>query len=314
MTLHRSFIGGAITAGIITLVFLAPRTEPLDVGARLRDAGRLPALAETTEPTRTVPSTNLNAVESAPETLGGDDLARNSLRRDTVFGTDPLTLAVQQNRGARSSGVEVDAHEDNEATFEGETKPISEPECWQLTSNLPQSFYTVIQDKEQVFSGESSARIESMSSRAQFGTLSQTINASAFAGKRIEFSAFVRLEGVVRGVSLWVLATDAAGGITVSQRLDWIPGSLDWHSRNIVVDVPVQSVALTYAFNILGEGTLWVDAARVAALDGASAPNGRRGSLVAPDVASLPVSSLNTDFEAWDTDSGQQRHCAAEAA
>jgi hypothetical protein len=322
MKLRRAFYlfaGGAIAASIIVAAFLAPETDTLEIGAALPNADRLPVLAETTEPARSVRSeTNRNAVERATETIGGDDLVRDPLWRDTVVGTGTLTSASQQNRSSRSSVMVVEVHAESGAALEGATKPISEPACWRLTSNLPENFYSVTQDNEQALSGESSARMESTSSRAQFGTLSQTIDASAFAGKRIEFSAFVRLEGVSGGVSLWVLATDVAGGITVSQRLDWIPGSLDWHSRSIVVDVPLQSVALTYAFNLLGEGKLWVDDAHIAALGtvatmppAATARAGHRGSLVAPEVASLPVSSFNTDFEVWDTGNTLHPDCAA---
>ena len=317
-------IFSAIVVGILLLTFFAPFGEYSnggDVSGLSDGTPRQPVLSEATTATRNnVPGRN-SELSGEPERSVGDDIAGVSSGRSAADPTPgPGNL---QDRPA-SDSLRDDAEskvEDRETTPELEVEPGSELPCWRLTSNLPENYYTVSQDREEAFSGESSARIDSVSSNAQFGTLSQTINAAAFAGKRVEFSAFLKFEDVSRGVSLWVIATDAAGNITVSQRLNWVPGTFDWHSRNIIVDVPIESVALSLAVNILGEGTLWVDDARIVDVGPSadltfperSSGNGWKGKSAPPDAGSLPDSTWNMDFETWDADNAVQRPCLAEA-
>jgi hypothetical protein len=259
----------------------------------------------------------VEVIANLSDRSGENRSGKDSTLQDVVVGSS--AQANVHSAPEPSSKNRPPDRSDDAGTTKDESHPDSKAACWQLSSNLPERYYSVDQDKEQAFDGESSARITSTSSKAQFGTLSQTINAAAFAGKRVEFSAFIRFENVTSGVSLWVFATDVAGSITVSQRLDWVSGSHDWYSRSIVVDIPGESVALTYAFNISGEGTLWVDDARIAAVgEGVAATfppatlvNGQAGSLAPPNLASLPTSAANTDFEAWKFGDGEQLSCGA---
>jgi hypothetical protein len=324
MRKHRPlyvFVVGSIVATIAVTVYIASIRVQSDLGAQPEDAT---GWSVATRPSASaIPSeADFDGAGELPERVGANGVTENPGSQIAVLGTaDSADSRSRPTSGRLNDGAELGAADKGESVLEVEPAPNSELPCWQLTSNLTENYYTVDQDTEVVFSGESSARISSISNEAQFGTLSQTVSAAAFAGKRVEFSAFLKFENVSRGVSLWVLATDAAGNITVSQRLNWVPGSFDWHSRSIVVDVPIESVALRYAVNITGEGTLWVDDARIVAVDSlvavtfpdASPPNGWRGNLASPEARSLPSSSQNTDFEIWDAGENEQRACAAEA-
>jgi hypothetical protein len=168
-------------------------------------------------------------------------------------------------------------------------------------------YYAIARDDREVWNGSSSARFFAFDDRAQHGILQQTLSAGAFAGRRLEFSAFLKTESAILGVKVWLIAVDSRGTIVAENGTDWLRGTLDWHPQTVVADIPAEAVAITLAFRVLGRGTLWVDRAEVAtvARDGSAAAAGtvtpNRGFLPSPSNA-LPTAPQNLDFEVWDGD------------
>jgi hypothetical protein len=165
-------------------------------------------------------------------------------------------------------------------------------------------YYAVARDEAQVWNGSSSARFSAFDDRAQHGLLQQTISARAFAGKRLQFSAFIKTEAAVAGVKVWLIAVDSRGKIVAESAMEWLTGTLDWHARSVVADIPAEAAAITLAFRVLQRGTLWVDRAEVVtvAREANAAPVGvvtpNAGVLPRPSPA-LPTAPHNLDFEAW---------------
>lgn len=266
-----------------------------------------------------------DATSGVPTQIAADSAGQENRREsvevasqpDSAFNPSVLGAIQAPEEGERITNATSQSEADDSENIEKESRK-SEPACWLQYTNLPENYYTVDQDQDEVFAGESSVRFGSISENAQWGSLWQSINAAAYAGKRVEFSAFLKFQDAAPGVSLYVMTTDANGSITGGGQLDWISGSMDWHSRSLVLDIPSDSAALTYAFNILGQGTLWVDDARIVPVgDGVELTypergprNGGGGIASRPDIGSLPDSPLNTDFEIWDVES---EHCSSSA-
>jgi hypothetical protein len=164
-------------------------------------------------------------------------------------------------------------------------------------------YYAIARDDREVWNGSSSARFFAFDDRAQHGILQQTLSAGAFAGRRLEFSAFLKTESAILGVKVWLIAVDSRGTIVAENGTDWLRGTLDWHPQTVVADIPAEAVAITLAFRVFAVGR----SGRVAtvARDGSAAAAGtvtpNRGFLPSPSNA-LPTAPQNLDFEVWDGD------------
>jgi hypothetical protein len=170
-------------------------------------------------------------------------------------------------------------------------------------------YYAVARDERVVWNGTSSARFSASDDRAQHGMLQQTVSASAFAGKRIEFSAVLKTESATLGAKVWLIAVDARGMIVAESGSSWLPGTRDWHRQSIVAAIPPHAAAITFAFRMLGRGMLWVDDAKIAAVasdgtvDAVATVTVNAGFLPAPSTT-LPTTPQNLDFEVWDGETG----------
>jgi hypothetical protein len=111
----------------------------------------------------------------------------------------------------------------------------------------------------------------------------------------------MKTDAAMSGVNQWLWAVDSNGKFVATQRLDWVRGTLDWHRRAIVADVPDSAAAVIFGFSILGRGTLWVDDARVSGARAdapITAPRTQLGQILPPSASLLPV-PRNLDFESW---------------
>jgi hypothetical protein len=248
-----------------------------------------------------------SAVERQPETSAPVTL-NGALAATAVAAVGNRAAVARQEPAALDHRP---AEDPNEANAEDQRDPGADddgsvPYCWVAISNLPEMYYAAARDRREVWSGDSSARFFALDDRAQHGLLQQTVDARAFAGKRLEFSAFIRTEAAVSGVKVWLIAVNSQGLIVAESGSDWLKGTLDWHSRAIVADIPADAAAITFALRMLGRGTLWVDDARIAnAADGGSggpvaagAVSPNRGFWPSPS-ATLPTAPQNLDFETW---------------
>lgn len=310
-----------MTAGIVVSVYFGRSDESPDSdGSSVQSVNDDLPQAQETGDRRSNDATSGVSTQNAggsADQEGRRESVKVSSQPDSAFSSSDFGVIQAPEDSERIANAASQSESDDSENIAKESRE-AEPACWLQSTNLPENYYTVDQDQDEVFAGKSSVRFGSNSENAQWGSLWQSINAAAYAGKRVEFSAFLKFQDAAPGVSLYVMTTDANGVITGGGRLDWISGSMDWHSRSLVLDIPSDSAALTYAFNILGQGTLWVDDARIVTVGDAveltyperNPRNGRGGIALAPDVGSLPGAPLNTDFEIWGVDS---EHCHSPA-
>ncbi len=128
----------------------------------------------------------------------------------------------------------------------------------------------------------------------RFATLMQSIDAGAFVGRTLRFSAELRTEDAGRG-ALWMRVDAAAGGrhlrLDNMQRRSTdgpLEGTAGWLTRSVALDVPEAAGAIHYGVMLSGGGRLW---ARRVALEAADPTE-------ATDDSPLPRRPTNLGFGA----------------
>jgi hypothetical protein len=182
------------------------------------------------------------------------------------------------------------------------------PAEWLLRGSAPRN-YDLRSDRDQVWSGAASALLKSHEKNISpllGGSLMQTTIAEPYIGKRVELSAYLRAEDTRAGtVFLWFRAVDANNILLVSEntRASAPKVTEEWTRYNIVADVPWSATEVGYGVTLLGKGALWIDDAKIEAVDKAAIAltrTGVRQTGVAVQVASqngpLPRPS-NLGFE-----------------
>lgn len=182
------------------------------------------------------------------------------------------------------------------------------PAGWMFTGDNPDG-YVAQRDAEVRRTGTASGHLGAESETVTgFATLLQMLQSSAYAGRRVRFSAYV-LTTDVRRAGLWlrvdgpstVLAFDNMGDRPIS-------GSHEWRQYSVVLDVPRRAVGLAFGVMLSGPGDVWIDDVRlevvgtdVATTRPASPPGfGRHPQDSATTVARyarLPASPRNLGFE-----------------
>jgi len=175
------------------------------------------------------------------------------MQRHTVFALASITLFVVQHAGS------------------ADTSAL--PSHWFISSQNPGEgarYYVGRVDHATVYSGLASGVLASTTSEANVsGTLMQQARASAYSGRTIVFSAYLKTRDVSRGTGLWLRA-DAANGLVVAFKNAWsrsqvgqiLRGSTEWRKVELVIDVPSSAVALAYGVQMSGPGTVWIDHVR----------------------------------------------------
>jgi hypothetical protein len=109
--------------------------------------------------------------------------------------------------------------------------------------------------------GKRSAYLKSTStSPKNFVNLMQLFRAEDYRGKRLRLSAQVRVQGVAGAASLWMRIDGESrtlGLDNMSDRLIHSPA--DWKRQEIVLDVPPESLNVSFGVMFEGRGQAWVD-------------------------------------------------------
>jgi hypothetical protein len=185
------------------------------------------------------------------------------------------------------------------------------PAHWFISSQRPGEGarnHVAARDTTIVYSGSSSGVLKSKTSdTAASGTLMQAASVGLSRGKRIEFRAYLRCQGVTQWAGLWIRTEDAQGGVTAFRNSQTsrplagpapsIRGDHDWTPVRITIDVPNSSVAIFYGVQLIGAGTVWIDDVTFEAVGDAD----RQADGVVPVVYNTPPALLegpqNLDFE-----------------
>ncbi len=96
-----------------------------------------------------------------------------------------------------------------------------------------------------------------------FATLMQMVDASAFAGQRLQLSADLSCAHVRGAATIWMRIDDEHGrnirfDNMEDRRVDGVlQGTQDWTERRIVLNVPKGSHTLNYGLYLRGQGQCW---------------------------------------------------------
>ena len=140
--------------------------------------------------------------------------------------------------------------------------------------------------------------------------LAQSVRADAFRGKRVRLSAFLKTLRVDEGAAgLW-MRVDGAQGVLSSDFMENRPlmGNNDWAERDVVLDVPLNAVGITFGFLLSGSGEAWMDDVALDVVSTDVATTGHPGGLypeVRPATADAPPRARGSQRSAYLNAPGQ---------
>ena len=135
------------------------------------------------------------------------------------------------------------------------------PEGWLLAGNDPAS-YSMDRDSVQAYRGKPSGRLASLHASKGFGTMMQCIGPADYAGKRVQFSGYVKAREVKNWAGLW-MRVDGPGNSSHSLAFDNmqgrpIKGTGDWTRYDVVLDVAPEATGICFGILLNGEGKVWL--------------------------------------------------------
>jgi hypothetical protein len=92
-----------------------------------------------------------------------------------------------------------------------------------------------------------------------FGTLMQNFPAGTYAGHRLQFTAFVRTQGVQDWAGLWVRIDSKEFSKLANMQDRPIKGTTDWKHYGITLDVPPTAKRIAFGLWLAGTGTVWMN-------------------------------------------------------
>jgi hypothetical protein len=109
--------------------------------------------------------------------------------------------------------------------------------------------------------GKASGFIKAKADDAKgFATMMQTFKADDYRGKRLRLSGYVKTDKIGNWSGLWMRIgseTKMVGFDNMQDRK--IQGTSDWKKYEIVLDVPKESVNISFGILSAGKGQAWVD-------------------------------------------------------
>jgi hypothetical protein len=154
--------------------------------------------------------------------------------------------------------------------------------------------YETYPDTKETYSGTASAYLAPISPGSAGDVyLVKMVNRPELAGKRVRFSAYIKSEGVKDHAELWLTPAEY---LPKFGRFDGslnrqITGTTGWERYEITQDVPPDSMSISFGLRLVGQGKVWIDAARL--------------EVVGPDAPVLTTRSLanpgfESGFDGWD--------------
>ncbi len=91
----------------------------------------------------------------------------------------------------------------------------------------------------------------------------QEFKAAAYRNRRMRFAAVIKSAREEIGTGLWMRVDGPEDGKTLGfdNMLNWpIQGTTDWHTYEVVLDVPQESVYVAFGILLCGRGQAWLRA------------------------------------------------------
>jgi hypothetical protein len=103
-----------------------------------------------------------------------------------------------------------------------------------------------------------------------FGTIMQTISAEDYRGKRVRFSAEVKVAAVAGWAGLWMRVDGAWRSRQLPPMLAFdnmqnrpIAGDRSWTRYDVVLDVPAEASGISFGLLLSGAGQAWMEGLRL---------------------------------------------------
>jgi len=210
-------------------------------------------------------------------------LQTNSLSPSSVQRSEPKPTVQTSVPGSVSTrAVSVQESSPGAVAVQDRPTPASTdisrvPVDWRVSVHGPKSarsYFMLASDSRVVWHGSESASLTSRAyepGQEPRASLLQIVDAAAFQGERIRFSAHIRTERSAPEyrASLWIRAENDEGLVVAFQNMDkrLIKGDTEWSPYSLVVDIPSNATVLLYGAFVIGAGTLWIDDAAIASVD-----------------------------------------------
>jgi len=143
------------------------------------------------------------------------------------------------------------------------------PLQWTCRVHVDPKSFRFTSDGTERSEGLRSLRIEKVGPEP-WATVLQSLPARDAIGRRVRFSLSLRLSGVDgRGAGPWILTLGPSG--VVEHREVLATGTAGWRSVPVEMDIPAGTERIEVGAILEGEGSIWVDDARIEILP----PSGR---------------------------------------
>jgi hypothetical protein len=136
---------------------------------------------------------------------------------------------------------------------------IEVPAGWLLDGENTGSFVGGL-DPQQTYLGQPVFWLRNAKGEGGFATLMQVVAGEHYGGRRVRFSGHLRADGVAGHATIWLRADDARGRLLAFNNLVKLPtngavkGTTGWARREIVMDVPEETVSVNFGFYLHGLG------------------------------------------------------------
>lgn len=200
----------------------------------------------------------------------------------------------------------------------GDEPSAPAPAPSQRTSTLPPGWvaggssstaYVLGLDRGNVHGGKAAGYIASVSSSPSgFASLTQSIRADAYRGRRVRWSAWVRPTKIGGGgAGLW-MRVDGPGVFEGFDNMSDRPilGTSDWRQVSVVLDVPMDAIGISCGVLLAGPGDIVADDFRLdivgpetppTSQSSSATPSGVDSAVTTARYARLPTTGVNLDFE-----------------
>lgn len=142
------------------------------------------------------------------------------------------------------------------------------PVGWsRMTGNGPENMPGVCDvgvDGDLATAGQPNMSIKCPGDQAAFAGLRQAFEASPYWGKRVRFSAWLMVEGVLdigpytSAGGLWIGVPSLDGPMYDRMPERALTGYTSWEYRDFVVDIPQGGQFINIGFWLAGQGQLWI--------------------------------------------------------
>lgn len=223
-----------------------------------------------------------------------------------VTASPPLAPVADANGSRAGDGTGTPAREtERESSMAADRLAArARPIHWHLSTQDSDLVWG--SDHQVAWRGAASALVRNSMSPSAIGSsmLWQGSRAGAFAGHRVEFSAYLRTQDLRGGAALWLRADDAEGRVrTIAAEQLRLRGTAPWEKRTLVIDVPREAATLLFGVSSLGQGSVWMDDASLEVVagntplvgDARAWPSG--GMQINYSAAAFPAVPVNLDFE-----------------